>query len=132
MKILLDTHIAIWSLLDSPKLTQKARNLIMDPDHTIYYSVISVWEVLLKHAAHPDSIDLTPELFSESCREAGFVPLALSDKQILTVNTFHPIVDGHKDPFDRLLLAQAKTENMSFLTNDSKILLYRERCVISQ
>ena len=132
MNILLDTHIAIWSLLDSPKLTQKARALITDPDNTIYYSVISVWEVLLKHTEHPDSIDLTPELFSDNCREAGFVPLELRDKHVLTVNTFPPVVDGHKDPFDRLLLAQAKTENFSFLTSDSKIPLYQERCVISQ
>ena len=132
MNILLDTHIAIWSLLDSPKLTQKARALITDPDNTIYYSVISVWEVLLKHTEHPDSIDLTPELFSDNCREAGFIPLELRDKHVLTVNTFPPVVDGHKDPFDRLLLAQAKTENFSFLTNDSKIPLYQERCVISQ
>ena len=58
--------------------------------------------------------------------------LELKDKHVLTVNTFPPVVDGHKDPFDRLLLAQAKTENFSFLTNDSRIPLYQERCVISQ
>lgn len=132
MNILLDTHIAIWALLDSPKLTKKARELIINPDNTIYYSVISVWEVLLKHTEHADNMDLTPELFSENCKEAGFVPLELKDKHVLTVCSFPPVVDGHKDPFDRLLLAQAKTENLGFLTNDSKLALYPEKNVISQ
>ena len=53
MNILLDTHMAIWTLLDSPKLTEKTKQLIMDPDNTIYYSAVSVWEVLLKHTDHP-------------------------------------------------------------------------------
>ena len=132
MNILLDTHIAIWALLDSPKLSQKARDLIVDPDNTIYYSVVSVWEVLLKHTEHPDNMDLTAKVFSESCKDAGFVPLELRDKHVIAVSAFPPIVEGHKDPFDRLLLAQAKTENMSLLTNDGKLPLYHEKCVISQ
>lgn len=132
MNILLDTYVAIWSLLDSPKLTEKAKALILDPDNTIYYSSVSVWEVLLKRSAHPDNMALTPELFAECCRDAGFVPLEIIEKHILTVGTFPDEVAGHKDPFDRLLLAQAKSENMSFLTNDSKIPLYKEKCVVTQ
>ena len=62
MNILLDTHMAIWALLDSPKLTPKARQLITDPDNTIYYSVVSVWEVLLKHSGHPDNMDDSPTI----------------------------------------------------------------------
>lgn len=132
MNILLDTHIAIWALLDSPRLTEKARELILDPDNTIYYSVVSVWEVLLKHAGHPEDMELTPAVFSESCKDAGFIPLELRDKHVLAVSAFPPSVEGHKDPFDRLLLAQAKAENMNFLTNDSKIPLYPVKCVIAQ
>lgn len=132
MNILLDTHIAIWALLDSPRLTEKARELILDPDNTIYYSVVSVWEVLLKHTGHPEDMELTPAVFSESCKDAGFIPLELRDKHVLAVSAFPPSVEGHKDPFDRLLLAQAKAENMNFLTNDSKIPLYPVKCVIAQ
>ena len=132
MNILLDTHIAIWALLDSPRLTEKARELILDPDNTIYYSVVSVWEVLLKHTGHPEDMELTPAIFSESCKDAGFIPLELRDKHVLAVSAFPPSVEGHKDPFDRLLLAQAKAENMNFLTNDSKIPLYPVKCVIAQ
>ncbi len=132
MNILLDTHIAIWALLDSPRLSHKARELIMDSDNTVYYSVISVWEILLKHEMHPDNMDLTAKAFVENCAGAGFIPLDLRDKHVIAAEAFQPSADGHKDPFDRMLLAQAKTENMSLLTNDSKIPLYHEKCVISQ
>lgn len=132
MNILLDTHMAIWALLDSPRLTSKAKQLILDPDNIIYYSVVSVWEVLLKHSGHPDNMDFSAEIFSESCTDAGFVPLELRDKHVITAGRFPPEVKGHKDPFDRLLLAQAKTENMSFLTHDRRLSNYPEKCIILQ
>ncbi|MBQ6348968.1 MAG: type II toxin-antitoxin system VapC family toxin [Clostridia bacterium] len=132
MNLLLDTHIAIWALNDDPALSDKARQLILDPDNTIYYSTVSVWEVLLKHSRRPDSIPFNEKDFSEACREAGFVPLGLADKHILAVHTLSR-PDGikeHNDPFDRLLLSQAKVENLSFLTHDELIPGYEEKCVI--
>lgn len=87
MNLLLDTYIAIWALNDDPALSEKARELILDPDNTIYYSTVSVWEVLLKHARRPDNIPFIEADFSEGCREAGFVPLGLADKHILAVHT---------------------------------------------
>ena len=132
MNLLLDTHIAIWALNDDPVLSEKARDLILDPDNTIYYSTVSVWEVLLKHARRPDSIPFDEADFSAGCREAGFVPLGLADKHILAVHTLHrpENVKEHNDPFDRLLLAQAKVENLSFLTHDELIPDYDEKCII--
>ena len=132
MNLLLDTHIAIWALNDDSLLSEKARKLILDPDNTVYYSTVSVWEVLLKHSRRPDSIPFDEKDFSEACREAGFVPLSLADKHILAVHTLSRS-DGtkeHNDPFDRLLLAQAKVENLSFLTHDELISGYAEKCVI--
>ena len=132
MNLLLDTHIAIWALNDDPVLSKRARELIMDPDNTIYYSTVSVWEVLLKHARRPESIPFTEADFSDGCREAGFIPLNLADKHILTMHTLSRPAGyrEHNDPFDRLLLAQAKTENLSFLTHDERIPEYAERCII--
>ena len=132
MNILLDTHIAIWALLNSPKLTQKSRDLLEDPDNTFYYSVVSVWEVMLKKTAHPENMDLSADMFSDYCKKAGFVPLRLEEKHIFALRSFPSAVEGHKDPFDRVLLAQAKTERLYLLTNDSKLPLYQETCVISQ
>ena len=133
MNLLLDTHIAIWALNDDAALSEKARNLILDPDNTIYYSTVSVWEVLLKHSRRPDNIPFDEKDFAEGCRDAGFVPLSLSDKHILAVRTLTRSANAreHNDPFDRLLLSQAKVENLSFLTHDELISGYEERCVIS-
>ncbi len=132
MNLLLDTHIAVWALNDDPSLSPKARDLILDPDNTIYYSVVSVWEVLLKHARRPDSIPFNENDFSEGVKEAGFIPLGLADKHILAVHTLSrpDTVKEHNDPFDRLLLAQAKVENLSFLTHDELIPGYDEKCII--
>lgn len=133
MNLLLDTHIAIWALNDDPALSEKAREMILDPDNSIYYSAISVWEVLLKHARRPESIPFNEADFSEGCKEAGFIPLSLSDKHILAVSTLSRPSDikEHNDPFDRLLIAQAKVENLSFLTHDELIPGYGEKCIVS-
>ncbi len=133
MNLLLDTHIAIWALNDDPALSDKARELILDPDNTIYYSTVSVWEVLLKHSRRPDNIPFNEKDFSEGCREAGYIPLGLADKHILAVHTLTrpDSAKEHNDPFDRLLLAQAKVENLSFLTHDELIPDYEEKCIIS-
>ena len=132
MNLLLDTHIAIWALNDDPALSEKARDLILDADNTIYYSTVSVWEVLLKHSRRPYNIPFDEKDFSEGCREAGFIPLGLADKHILAVRTLSRPTDikQHNDPFDRLLVAQAKVENLSFLTHDELIPGYEEKCII--
>ena len=87
MNLLLDTHIAICALNDDDALSGKARALILDPDNTIYYSTVSVWEVMLKHARRPENIPFDEKDFADGCREAGFVPLSLADKHILAVRT---------------------------------------------
>ena len=133
MILLLDIHIAIWALNDDPALSEKARGLILDPDNTICNSTISVWEVRLKHSRRPDNIPFDEKDFSEGCREAGFVPLALADKHILAVRSLSRPqgIREHNDPFDRLLLAQAKVENLSFLTHDELIPGYAEKNIVS-
>lgn len=133
MNLLLDTHIAVWALNDDPALSEKARGLILDPDNTVYYSAVSVWEVLLKHARRPDDIPFNERDFAQACQQAGFFPLDLKDRHILQVSTLVRSSGAaeHNDPFDRLLLAQAKAENLRFLTHDSLIPGYGEKCVIS-
>ena len=132
MNLLLDTHIAIWAMNDDSALSTQARELILDPDNTIYYSIVSVWEVLLKHARKPENIPFNEKAFSDTCKEAGFIPLPLTEKHILAVSTLTRPADckEHNDPFDRLLLSQAKVENYSFLTHDALIPDYHEKCII--
>lgn len=133
MNLLLDTHIAIWALNDDPALSEKARELLLDPDNAVYYSAVSTWEVMLKHARRPENIPFDEKQFSEACKEAGFIPLGLADKHILAVHdlTRAEGTKAHNDPFDRLLVAQAKVENLSLLTHDELIPGYEESCVIS-
>ena len=133
MNLLLDTHIALWAITDHPRLSQAARKLILDPDNAIYYSVVSVWEVLLKNDSAKNNLSLSPEDFVQFCEEAGFFPLTLKPKHIVTASKLDTaaIDKRHSDPFDRILLAQAKTENYSFITHDEKLPLYNEKCIIS-
>ena len=133
MNILLDTHLILWALNDDPKLPKRARSLILNPENTIYYSVVSVWEVSLKHAVRPDNVELDAREFTAYCQRAGFVPLDLTDKHVHASETLTRPEDAprHSDPFDRLLLAQAKAERFFFLTHDSKFPGYQERCILA-
>lgn len=132
MNVLLDTHIAIWAINNHKNLATKARNLISDPDNTIYFSSVSVWEVLLKHDSPKNNLTLTPEEFVEYCEESGYYQLNMKSKHVLTAAALDisTVDKEHRDPFDRLLLAQAKAENFSFLTHDYRLPLYNESCVI--
>lgn len=132
MNVLLDTHILLWALSEDKRLSDKAREIIMEPGNAVYYSVVSVWEVAIKHALHPDNVKLTGKELSGYCQEAGFLSLDLRDKHVYALEGIHRDEDApkHNDPFDRILLSQAKTENMSFLTHDTMFLGYGERCVM--
>ena len=132
MNVLLDTHILLWALSEDKRLSDKAREIILEPGNAVYYSVVSVWEVAIKHALHPDNVKLTGKELSGYCQEAGFLPLDLRDKHVYSLEEIHRDEDApkHNDPFDRILLSQAKTENMNFITHDTMFLGYGESCVI--
>lgn len=108
MKILLDTHIAIWTVLDPEELSNTARAMILDEGNEIYYSTASVWEITIKHMAHPETFLYSGKYLEKGCGENGF-----------------------KDPFDRILFAQARSEGMKFMTHDTLIPYYNESFVIS-
>ena len=133
MNLLLDTHVLIWTLNEDQRLSEKARELILDPDNAIYYSSVSIWEVAIKHAIHPENVTFTGKELSQYCQEAGFLPVEMRDRHVFALETITRADDAppHHDPFDRMLIAQAKAENMSFLTHDSLLPYYNERCIIS-
>ena len=87
---------------------------------------------MLKHNRRPDQIPFDEADFSKGCQDAGFISLGLADKHILAVRTLSRPDDlkAHNDPFDRLLIAQAKVENLSFLTHDELIPDYNEKCIL--
>ncbi len=132
MNLLLDTHILIWALNDDPQLSEKAKEMILEPGNAVYYSVMSIWEISIKHSTHPEDLEFSGKELSEFCQDAGFLPLELRDKHVYALETINRPENAprHNDPFDRMLVAQAKAENMSFLTHDSLIPYYEEKCII--
>lgn len=132
MNILLDTHELIWALNDDPRLSKKAYEYITDPDNDIFYSTVSIWEVAIKHAIRPDDIEFNGKELAAFCKDAGFFNLPVYDKHVFAMETLVRPSDAprHNDPFDRLLVGQAKAENMVFLTHDSLIPYYNENCIV--
>lgn len=133
MKILLDTHIILWALNGSDELTKETKTLISDPSNDVYYSVASLWEVTIKHIAHPNQMLISGGQLSDRCKKMGFVLLPIHEIHVKGLEDLKLASSArpHNDPFDRLLLAQAKTEGMKFVTHDSLIPGYNEECVLS-
>ncbi len=132
MKILIDTHIAIWSVLDDPKLPKGARNILLERENEIYYSSASIWEITIKHMAHPETFLYSGYHLAKGCDENGFTALPVLNRHSFVLETLKRPKNAprHNDPFDRIMLAQAKAEGMQFLTHDSLIPYYNEPCVI--
>ena len=132
MNLLLDTHILIWALNGDPRLPEKAREMILDADNVIYYSSVSVWEISIKHALHPDDVEFSGRELAAFCQEAGFLSVEMKNKHVFALETITRPQNApkHNDPFDRMLIAQAKAENMSFLTHDSLLPYYEEKCIL--
>lgn len=132
MKLLLDTHIILWALDDNPKLTEQTRDLILNRENDIYYSSASIWETTIKYMAKPDKICISGSKMSDLCREMGYRMLPIMDEHIKALETlvYHNRYQAHNDPFDRIMLAQAKADGLEFVTHDSKIPFYEESCVI--
>ncbi len=134
MDLLLDTHILVWAHTNDSRLSEKAKNLITDTQNKIYFSPVSIWEVEIKHNAHPDYFPFSGERLDYLSRAADMIFLPLLSRQIALLGRLHYADNAprvHKDPFDRILICQAKAENMLFLTHDSLIPFYDEPCVIS-
>lgn len=133
MKILCDTHILIWYLSADERLSEKACALLDDERNTVYFSLVSVWEVAIKHGRKPDKLTLSPKDFVRYCEEQYFIENPLYERHIFTLD-MHSRPDTapeHHDPFDRLLLSQAKADGLTFLTHDTLIPYYNEPCVLS-
>jgi len=123
MNLLLDTHVALWALTDDPRLSSKARALILDQANRVFASVASMWEVAIKRARKPGLIPLSGIEFLHFCEGAGYGNLPVRERHVIALESLPPL---HADPFDRILLAQARAESMLFLTHDAKLAEYGE------
>lgn len=133
MKILADTHILLWALSNDVRLPEKAYKFIENEENEIYYSIVSLWELEIKHLAHPELMLLTAKEFAEYCEQAGFHLIPLKEKHIFSLADLKRVEKAppHKEPFDRILICQASMENMLFITHDSLIAGYEEPCILT-
>lgn len=131
MDIILDTHILLWALTGDERLPEQSIKLIEDMNNKIFYSIASIWEIEIKYSL--GKMPISGEQFSLFCKEAGFEMISIKEQHIFSLKTLkrEKHAPKHNDPFDRIMLAQAKTENYKFLTHDTLIPYYNEECVIS-
>lgn len=123
MNYLLDTHYMLWAVADSKKLSKKVRDIIIDPEHRIIISTISLWEVSLKVSLHKLEIEgFSPEDLPAACLEMGFEIERLSPADSSSYHRLKAV--HHRDPFDRMLIWQAMCNNYIFISADRDVKKY--------
>ena len=129
-EILLDTHMILWAMSDDPKLNDKMRNIILDPNNTIYYSIASMWEVQIKYDIK--KMPISGIEFMHYCEQSGYHKLPVDDLHVVELAGLvrDEAAPFHNDPFDRILISQAKAEGFTFLTHDSLLRGYNEPCLV--
>jgi PIN domain nuclease of toxin-antitoxin system len=121
VKYLLDTHVLLWAAGQPEKLPEKTRSLLIMSESELFFSVAALWEIVIKRGLGRDDFKVDPDRLRIMLARHGYTELAISADHVLKVQTLPSI---HKDPFDRLLIAQAMVEGMQLLTADAAILLY--------
>lgn len=119
MRVLLDTHILLWWLMDDRRLPKAADNIIKDPDNAVFVSAASIWEVAIK--ASLGQIEADPLAIQSAIEPSGFTELSITGKHAAQVAK---LPSYHRDPFDRMLVAQSLAEPMRLLTSDTLLAKY--------
>jgi PIN domain nuclease of toxin-antitoxin system len=121
MRLLLDSHIAVWALTNDRRLSRAARELLLDESNEIWTSAASVWEIAIKHSLRRGAMPFSGADALRYFREAGYRLLDIRAEHAAAVEQLPAI---HADPFDRLLIAQAVVEPLHFLTHDATLAAY--------
>lgn len=126
MNLLLDTHVALWAITDSPKLPPKARELIASPKTNVWISTASIWEIAIKHALGRGDMPISGQDALRYFSESGYRRLSIEPEHAVAVENLPP---HHNDPFDRILVAQALVEPMRLMTHDALVALYSDTII---
>ena len=121
MKLLLDTHLLLWAAGEPDRLSQQARALIDNPDNELFFSAASLWEVAIKRRLGRADFTVDARLLRRGLLDNGYSELPIISDHVVATESLPPI---HKDPFDRVLVAQATVEGISLLTTDSQLSQY--------
>lgn len=123
MNLLLDTHILLWAAGQPDKLSGAAREMLLDKRNALYFSAASIWEIVIKRGIGRDDFRVDPYRLIKILVVNDYKELLITSEHALRVETLPPI---HKDPFDRILIAQARSEGMLLMTVDSAVIEYGE------
>jgi PIN domain nuclease of toxin-antitoxin system len=126
LNLLLDTHVALWAITDSPKLSQKARDLIVSARTTVWVSAASVWEIAIKHALGRGDMPVSGQDAMRYFRDSGYRFLSVDAEHAVAVEA---LSSHHQDPFDRILVAQALVEPMRLMTHDPMVARYSDTII---
>ena len=121
MNLLIDTHAIIWFITDNTKLPRKTKNIISSEDNNCFVSIASFWEIGIKHSIGRLKLGTDLKTIFRIIEDTGFKTLPLNPEHILK-NSILPFY--HQDPFDRILIAQALTENMLLISRDRQFKNY--------
>ena len=121
MRLLLDTHLLVWIASDPAKLSRLLRLLLQDPANEVFFSTAALWEIIVKSALGQRSFNCDPYALRAGLLANGYRELPITADHAFVLLTLPPL---HRDPFDRIMIAQAIFEGMKLLTVDAKVLLY--------
>ena len=121
MRLLLDTHLLVWAMGEPERLPAGCAAMLEDPSNSLVFSVASLWELVIKQALGRPDFNLEPSLLRQALLSGGWQELPIEASHALAVSQLPPL---HRDPFDRLLLAQAQVDGLLLLTADSQLSLY--------
>ena len=121
MNLLLDTHVLLWAAAEPEKLSTAAVELITDNASRLYFSAASLWEVVIKNGLQRPDFHVDPHLLRRGLVDNGYSELSISAQHTLGLAHLPSI---HKDPFDRILIAQAEAEGLLLLTADDLVAQY--------
>lgn len=122
MNYLIDTHLLLWSAAKRDRLPGEAKQLMENPAHQLWFSVVSIWEVVIKRSLNKPGFTIDAGPLRAGLLRSGYLELPIESRNVLGLvgMPFH-----HADPFDRLLLAQSKSEGMTLLTADRELASYQ-------
>lgn len=121
MKLLLDTHLLLWAAGEPERLSTEARSLIDNPENELLFSAASLWEVVIKRGLGREDFKVDPRLLRRGLLDNGYSELPVLSDHVVAIDSM-PLI--HKDPFDRVLVAQAIVEGITLLTTDSVLAQY--------
>ncbi|MBK8525508.1 MAG: type II toxin-antitoxin system VapC family toxin [Betaproteobacteria bacterium] len=126
MNLLLDTHVALWAITDSPKLPATARELIASPRTNVWVSVASIWEIAIKHSLGRGDMPISGQDALRYFSESGYRHLPIEPEHAVAIENLPAY---HSDPFDRILVAQALVEPMRLMTHDTLVARYSDTII---